>query len=618
MDNVYNRVDKSTQANPSKALSSHIEIDWDVDFDKKVISGHVVIDVEILEVTSTVDFDTRDLNISSTSIDDETTTFKVEEPHRVLGEKLIIDIPTSKQNVGTKFKVKIVYSASDKATAVQWLEPSATKGGKYPYIFTQGQAIHSRSMLPCQDAPGVKCTYNATVRAPKWCTILMSALSTDKEPVTNGEYHFTQPVPTSAYLIALAGGDLARRDISSRCAVWAEPEVVEDAAWEFAETEQFLSIAEDLTIPYEWGRYDVLCLPPSFPYGGMENPCLTFATPTLLAKDRSLADVIAHEISHSWTGNLVTNATWEHFWLNEGWTVWLERKITSRFKKSQDVFKLSAEMGWKHLKDDVALLECNCKPGKDYTQLVWPLGDEDPDDAFSGVPYEKGFNTLYHLETLIGTPTFEAFAKAYITKFSRKSLTTGEFKDFFESYCKEHLGDKAPTIDWNTLFFSPGMFAPAPDFSNNLSASARELASSWINAAADPTVSMPNKLDISSWSSQQTCVFMEAMLDSAENKPFPEATLKGIEEQYSFSLSKNAEICFRFQKLCLLSDVQWIFNSVFEFVKSQGRMKFVRPLYRLLASSSAQDEARRVFLENANTYHPIARKMLATDLKIAL
>jgi leukotriene-A4 hydrolase len=350
----------------------------------------------------------------------------------------------------------------------------------------------------------------------------------------------------------------------------------------------------------------------------MENPCLTFATPTLLAKDRSLADVIAHEISHSWTGNLVTNATWEHFWLNEGWTVWLERKITSRFKKSQDVFKLSAEMGWKHLKDDVALLECNCKPGKDYTQLVWPLGDEDPDDAFSGVPYEKGFNTLYHLETLIGTPTFEAFAKAYITKFSRKSLTTGEFKDFFESYCKEHLGDKAPTIDWNTLFFSPGMFAPAPDFSNNLSASARELASSWINAAADPTVSMPNKLDISSWSSQQTCVFMEAMLDSAENKPFPEATLKGIEEQYSFSLSKNAEICFRFQKLCLLSDVQWIFNSVFEFVKSQGRMKFVRPLYRLLASSSAQDEARRVFLENANTYHPIARKMLATDLKIAL
>ena len=215
--------------------------------------------------------------------------------------------------------------------------------------------------------------------------------------------------------------------------------MVEQAAFEFAETESFLKVAEELTIPYVWGRYDVLCLPLSFPYGGMENPCITFATPTLLAGDRSLADVIAHEIAHSWTGNLVTNvsplvtvssrirhsffvlpsaspitnhnqATWEHFWLNEGWTVWLERKIMARYKGNIDYLKISAQIGWKHLEDDIAHF------GSDngFTNLVWPLSGEDPDDAFSGVPYEKGFNLLMLLEGKVGTTEFEAFAKSYI------------------------------------------------------------------------------------------------------------------------------------------------------------------------------------------------------------
>jgi len=348
----------------------------------------------------------------------------------------------------------------------------------------------------------------------------------------------------------------------------------------------------------------------------MENPCLTFATPTLLAGDKSLADVIAHEISHSWTGNLVTNATWEHFWLNEGWTVWLERKITSRFKGGDDHRLLSAEMGWKHLKDDVALLSCNCENG-DFTKLVWPLGDQDPDDAFSGVPYEKGFCTLNHLENLIGTPKFEAFAKEYVVAFKFKSLTTGDFKDFFEAYCKRELGDAAPVIDWEALFFTSGLPSPAPDFSNALSASARALAATWIGFANAKVVGSCD-VDIAPWSSQMKCVFLEAMLDHAEVKgqSFPEDVLKGLDATYSLSESRNAEIRFRWQKLCLASDVAWVVPQVFDFVRSQGRMKFVRPLYRALANSSAADEARKVFMECAMSYHPIARKMLAADLKI--
>jgi leukotriene-A4 hydrolase len=348
----------------------------------------------------------------------------------------------------------------------------------------------------------------------------MSALEDDRivrdpEP---GVFYFTQPIPVPAYLIALAAGELDFRDISRRVRIWAEPGVVEAAAEEFSETEDFLQAAEALTCPYLWTRYDVLTMPPSFPYGGMENPCLTFATPTLLAGDKSLADVIAHEIAHSWTGNLVTNATWEHFWLNEGWTVWLERRILAKVKGSEDYLKLSAQVGWNHLKDDISRMGHDGK----FTRLVWPLAEEDPDEAFSRVPYEKGFNLLYHLEGLVGAERFLVFAKAYIQKFKLVCVTSGEFRDFFVDYFS-HLdegeeGDDGDTdegdidalnltkpskreaangqngknaknramldgIDWDVLLLAPGMPAHQPDFSNALTITAHVLARRWVAVA---------------------------------------------------------------------------------------------------------------------------------------
>ncbi len=389
----YNKKDYSSLSNPDEAIVTHIDLTWNIDFTSKVFSGSVDHSVKIVvDGTQEVHFDSSKIHIA----DDEDAVlinrseiakFRVEDRHEVLGTRIAVEVPESLRKKDATFTITFRYSIDPDATAVQWLPASATKGGKYPFVFTQCQAIHARSLLPCMDSPAVKTTYSATVSAPKWCTVLMSALADGSSSEGDvSTYKWNQPVPTPAYLIALAGGMMSSKDVSDRVRIWAEPEVIADAHYEFDETEEFVKCAEEITgCPYQWTRYDVLCLPPSFPYGGMENPCLTFATPTLLAGDKSLAAVIAHEIAHSWTGNLVTNHTWDHFWLNEGWTVWLERKIISKYKKNDEVGILSSQIGYKHLQESVDLLGADDK----FTRLIWPLKGEDPDDAFSSVPYEK-------------------------------------------------------------------------------------------------------------------------------------------------------------------------------------------------------------------------------------
>jgi leukotriene-A4 hydrolase len=377
-------------------------------------------------------FDTSALTIHTVYVNGEATTHELFPVAPPLGSKLVVTIPTHMQGANARVKVVMVYATSPEASAIQWLDAANTKGGQYPYVFTQSQAIHARSLFPCMDSPGVKAPYEAIVSAPEWATVLMSALQVDANtlvPIAMGSsnvvrpseaasskkrYFWNQPVPTSTYLVALAAGNLASKDISPRVRVWSEPEMIDATYNEFTGTEDFLQAAEAITgYAYPWQRYDLVCLPPSFPYGGMENPCLTFATPTLLAGDQSLADVVAHEIAHSWTGNLVSNVVWNHFWLNEGFTVWLERKITSYCKQHNvEVGKLSAQIGLKTLYESVSLL------GEEsgFTQVVWPLAGEDPDDAFSSVPYEKGFNLLNYLESIIGSELFSGFFKAYLQK----------------------------------------------------------------------------------------------------------------------------------------------------------------------------------------------------------
>lgn len=375
---------------------------------------------------SSLVLDTNLLRIEGAWTDGEAAAHSLGASHSALGAALTVPL-TAPLAQGSSCVVKVAYSTSPEALALQWLLPGATAGGQHPYLFTQCQAIHARSLVPCQDSPAAKCTYSAAVRVPEGLTALMSAVGVERAsletavsdcagnaasgeisgrsaafsapaplfsaPVKNASdrstYCFVQKVPIPPYLIALVAGHLASAELGPRSRVWSEPSVLEAAAREFEDTERFLAAAEDIAGPYVWGRYDLLLLPPSFPYGGMENPCLTFVTPTLLAGDRSLVNVIAHEIAHSWTGNLVTNASWEHFWLNEGWTVWLERKILGRLH-GEKAYQFGACLGFLELKDTVEHMGADHK----YTKLVVDLSGRHSGGACGSGALERRAHAL--------------------------------------------------------------------------------------------------------------------------------------------------------------------------------------------------------------------------------
>ena len=476
MERAKSRTDKSTLASLSSYTFSHLELALTVDFDTKTLSGSATWTVVPTTITDELVLDTSaGLTVSSVSVCGMKVEHAMREPHVAFGMACVIPVPQTLREVDRELKVKIEYATGAESTALQWLPPEQTAGKQYPYMFSQCQAIHARALLPCPDAPTAKFTYEATVSVPEWATALMSAVSLG----TAGEskkglriFQFKQTVPIPSYLVAIAVGELKGVRVGPRSTVWAEPSVVESAAWEFAETEQYLLAGEAITgQPYVWGIYDILCMPPSFPYGGMENPCLTFATPTLLAGDRSLANVIAHgectwirtrplvppgsntmideahgalivrmfeyrrsaEIAHSWTGNLVTNETWEHFWLNEGWTRWLENRILVHCEGAggEDLYDFSMQESSTHLADAVR----EFGESSPLTALVPPLDGIDPDDAFSAVPYEKGLALLNLLTATIGGRiAFEGFCKAYIATFKFKTLTSADFRDFFLSW----------------------------------------------------------------------------------------------------------------------------------------------------------------------------------------
>jgi len=635
--------DPSSLSNPDQAHITHLFWDASINFDEQIIIARAAYTVEIIDPSSVanVKLDTSHLDIHSVYVNNSPATFSLTVPDSTklhLGSCLEIQLL---DNTNTTVSITISYTTTGKCSAAQWLPPAQTAGKQYPYIFTQCQAIHARSLLPCQDCPAVKMTYEARVCVPDWATCVMSALSKEHEEgddvsssqttannnssnsnnnnnnINNTKtFYFHQPVPIPSYLFALAVGELSSMDISSRCRVWSEPSMISAVAYEFQQVEQFVKVAEELTLEYQWGRYDILCLPPSFPYGGMENPCLTFVTPTLLAGDRSLADVVAHEAAHSWSGNLVTNETWEHFWLNEGWTVWLQRKIMARVYDDEKFFDFDAIGGWKDLKDSVE----NMPEG--YTKLIPDLGDGDPDDAFSSVPYEKGFNLLYSLERLVGKEKFAEFTKAYFNEFKFGVITSEKFRTYFESYFKgnDDVVDVS-SFDWETWLHQPGM-PEEPKFDRTLSAECEELAKSWISLDEIGRGGGKGKTphtDISNWSTAQKVTFLDALTNLCQNrgKPLSLETIQYMKEAYTMQQSKNSEVLHRFCMLAVAAGDSDIIPTVIRFITTQGRMKFVRPLYRALYKSEmGKDIALKTFLANREFYHPIAAKMVANDMSV--
>ncbi|EGG17423.1 leukotriene A4 hydrolase [Cavenderia fasciculata] len=605
----YSKMDPSSLSNPQDAKVNSLHLVLDVEFATSRLVGYVdVRSVLQSDSVSTLILDSNNLEISKVT-DLENNPINLGAVHSIFGTPVEIEIAEGQRGKNKEFNARVYYNTTPSSVALQWLKPEQTAGKKHPYLFSQCQAIHARSLVPCQDSPSNKVTYSAQITVDSPLTALMSALSTGKKE--NGDktvFTFEQDIVIPTYLIAIVVGNLDSRKIGPRSHVWSEPETVAAGEFEFANTEKFIAAGESILTPYIWKKYDVLLLPPSFPYGGMENPMLTFVTPTLIAGDRSLENVVAHEIAHSWCGNLVTNKYWSEFFLNESFTVLLERKIIERLTNNE-MFQFESINGFKHLQDDIDTF------GHDnpLTALRPNLDGIDPDDAFSSVPYEKGFNLLCYLETLVGVKDFEAWLKAYITKFAYQSITAQQMKDFFVEYF-EQLGkkDAIAVVDWETWFNAPGLPHTCCKFESKLADTAKELAKKWISTKGE---GFNNDSEFKQFNSAQIILFLDTLITETEKEKLSVDVLEKIDNLYKLSETKNSEYKNKWYTLCLRHGIQKIEPLVVKFVTSQGRMKFTRPLYRELFKVN-KDLAQSTFKTHRHFYHSICSKMVAKDLAL--
>ncbi|XP_039950466.1 leukotriene A-4 hydrolase isoform X1 [Bactrocera tryoni] len=571
------KVDPSSYSEPERIVTKHSAFKWTVDFTNTKLLGSVTHKFNVLEANlPAILLDVRDISIKNASIlcsggSAIPINYFISDPVDDIGAKLTLELPegTAKGDL----LVRIDYETSNRASGLQWLTPEQTLGKQHPYLFSQCQAIHARSVLPCQDTPAVKFTYEATVEHPKELTALMSALVEKKE---TGVTKFKQEVPIPAYLLAIAIGDLVSRPLGPQSNVWAEAGIVEAAAEEFSETDKMLKTASDICGPYVWKQYDLLVMPPSFPFGGMENPCLTFVTPTVLAGDKSLADVVAHEIAHSWTGNLVTNKNFEHFWLNEGFTVFVETKIVGRLQGDK-------ERDFHMLRNLTELRECirtQLANNPELTKLVVDLSNCGPDDAFSSVPYNKGSTFLRYIEDLLGGPeVFEPFLRSYLQKYAYKSVVTDDFKsalyDYFNNTDKK---DKLTEIDWDLWLSHEGMPPIIPKFDETLAAVSEQLAKLWSTKSttelrADSDITKPI-------SSHQLIDFLGKLIESNEIVDLNAEKIEFLENTYKLKDTKNSEVRFRFLRLVIRARLLKRIDEIIAFANSNFRMKFCRPIYR--------------------------------------
>jgi len=559
-----------------------------VDFAGRVLHGEARLEFRA-PAAGTIDLDTRDLTIDSVSDDaGRALAFVVHPAEPILGARLTIELaqPTA--------GVTIRYRTSPDASALQWLDPAQTAGRAHPFLFSQCQAIHARSVVPLQDTPRLRIRYRAELEIPRVLVGVMAAAHRgrlERGDVAIEQFEMPQPIPP--YLLAFAVGDLASRDLSPRSRVWAEPAMLDRAAYEFAEVERMIVAAEGLFGPYDWERFDILTMPPSFPYGGMENPRLTFLTPTLITGDRSLVNVLAHELAHSWTGNLVTNANAEHFWLNEGFTVYAERRIVEALE-GEEVASLHAAIGRREL--DQAIERFADQPG--MTRLRTHLAGIDPDDAFSQVPYEKGYFFLRALEEAAGRDAFGAWLRGYLDAFRFGAITTDDFIDSFERALPGVL-DRVGAARW---IDGEGVPADAPRPRSARLATIEALGGS-----------LPDPETAAGWSPTEWQLYLESV-----PRPAPEATCLELETRCHLTRSTNHEVLVSWLVLALRSGHHAVLPRVEQVLAEVGRMKYLRPLYQAMAADPrTADRARTVFDRNRAGYHPIARQVVESVLTTA-
>ncbi|EGT36415.1 hypothetical protein CAEBREN_08718 [Caenorhabditis brenneri] len=605
--------DPCSAANNNEITVEHTAIKWTVSFQLKMIIGQATLRCRCLTDATKLVLDVRDLSIRSVSINGVDCDFRIApNVYTFFGSKMTIYLPQQFQKAGNILQVTVAYGTSPDATALQWMKKEQTADKRMPYLFSQCQAIHARSIVPCMDTPSVKSTYEAEVTVPTGMTCLMSAIGQgskgDDETTT---FFYKQPVAIPSYLIAIVVGCLEKRDISDRCAVWAEPSVVDKAHWEFAETEDILASAEEIAGKYIWGRYDMVCLPPSFPFGGMENPCLTFLTPTLIAGDRSLVSVIAHEIAHSWSGNLVTNSSWEHFWLNEGFTMFIERKICGRLV-SEDYRQFMAFNGWTN--SLIPAVYEQFTPTHQFTKLIQDHTNVDPDVAFSCVPYEKGSALLFYLEQKLGgAEVFEAYLKDYLKTFAHQAIDSWQWKDHLYKYFADQK-ETLDSINFDIWFNGVGMPPEKPNYGQSMVEACEVLLKKWLDADEN-TVGDITSEDYYSMQPLQQIELLSQLWQ--HNPPIEHYKLDALDKLYKLNESQNSELLLNWLRLCIKSKWEACIPKALDFVNSQGRLKFCRPIYRDLAQwPVANKKARDVYLKGRSQMHPITAEMIAKDLHI--
>ena len=559
-----------------------------VDFERKVLEGEATLIFPGLGVEGVLDLDTKGLAVHRAYVTATTKAlpFELSEEDPILGRRLRLHLPPN--TMGITF----AYETSPEALGLQWLAPEQTAGGQQPFLFSQCQAIHARTLVPCQDCAVARVSYDAEITVPESLTAVMSAGPEGDVPAAPGwrTFRFKMPQPIPSYLLALAVGDLESRDLSPRVRVWAEPATIAQAAWEFAETEAFVGKAESLFGPYDWDRYDMLVLPPSFPYGGMENPRMTFLTPTLLAGDRSLVDVVAHELAHSWTGNLVTNATAEHFWLNEGFTVWAERRIL-RVLHGEEAEMMGWAIGQRAL--DESLERFKDQPA--LTKLRTHLEGIDPDDAFSSIPYEKGARLVIALERAVGEAAFADFLKAYMQHFRFQSITTEQFCAFVE----EQFPGLLTRVNADIWLHEPGIPADAPRFVSPTLEAIIVLANQW------PNGQRPSALQLETWGMSELLVFLQHL-----PRELSHGDCAWLDEKLQLTQRGNYEILVEWLCIAAGSGYAKVFDRVRQVLSAVGRMKYVRPLYQALGRTAAgRDLAREIFANAAPSYHGLTRRV---------